>query len=97
MTAKEFWEGDCCLAVAYRKADEIRRKDERENKNFNAWLSGMYVSAAISSCFSKDFKYPDEPYKLFKEENNKSFEEIMLDNAEGFRRLVEAKNKQKGQ
>ena len=35
MTAKEFWEGDCCLAVAYRKADEMKRKDERDTKNFN--------------------------------------------------------------
>lgn len=97
MTAKEFWEGDCCLAVAYRKADEMKRKDERDTKNFNAWLSGMYVSAAIASCFSKDFKYPEEPYKLFKEDEKKSLDEKMLELAEGFRQLANAKNKMKGQ
>jgi hypothetical protein len=43
MSAVEFWEGEPSLAVAYRKADEIKR----ENMNFAAWLSGVYVYRAL--------------------------------------------------
>lgn len=94
MTSKEFWEGDCTLAVAYRKADEMKRKNERDIRNFNAWLSGMYISAAIANCFSKNSHYPEEPYEIFKDDQKeKSYDEIMTENAEGFRKLVAQKNK----
>lgn len=43
MSAYEFWEGDPELAVAYRKADELKR----ENTNLTAWLNGMYVYKAL--------------------------------------------------
>lgn len=43
MSAKEFWEEDPELAVAYRKADELKR----ENMNLSAWLNGLYTYRAL--------------------------------------------------
>ena len=95
MTAKEFWEGDCCLTVAFRKADEMTQKAKREKDKFNAWLTGLYVQEAIASCFSKDGKYPDKPHDIFKadKDNEKTYDDIMRENAENFRKFAEAFNK----
>lgn len=43
MPAVEFWEGDPSLAVAYRKADELKK----ERMNFEAWLTGLYTYKAL--------------------------------------------------
>lgn len=84
MTAKEFWEGDCCLAVAFRKADEMTQKAKREKDDFNAWLTGLYVQEAIASYFSKDGKYPDKPHDIFKAD--KDPEKRMMTSCEKMRR-----------
>lgn len=69
MTYEQFWEEDCCLVIAYRKAFEIKR----ELNNQAAWLQGMYIYDALCCvapllrAFSKRTKptpYVEKPYAL---------------------------------
>ena len=63
MSYKEFWEDRPELVIAYRKADEIRRR----RMNEELWLAGIYTMEALASTvgnmFSKSQKheYPHEP------------------------------------
>lgn len=62
MTYEQFWIDEPELAIAYRKADEIRKKRVNEE----LWLSGIYMSEALASTvgnmFSKKkYQYPSEP------------------------------------
>jgi hypothetical protein len=62
MTYEQFWLGDPSLAIAYRRADEIRKRRTNEE----LWLSGVYMAEAIMSTvgnvFSKSkYEYPSEP------------------------------------
>ena len=62
MTYEQFWDGAPDLVVAYRRADEIRRRRINEE----LWLNGMYTADALASTvgnmFSKKkYKYPVEP------------------------------------
>lgn len=43
MSYDEFWNGDVSMVKAYRKANELRDK----RRNFELWLSGMYVYEAL--------------------------------------------------
>ena len=67
MSAKEFWEDDPELLWAYRKSYIDKVKLQQENDNFNAWLSGLYVYVAISSCLSNK-AYILKPYDFSKTE-----------------------------
>lgn len=69
MTAREFWDGEPRLAVAYREAEKIRQ----EREDAAAWLQGMYVYEAVccASPLFHDFvgkrrvtpaPYSKEPY-----------------------------------
>jgi hypothetical protein len=70
MTPEQFWDGDCTLAVAYRKAFEL--KQDLENQQ--AWLQGMYIYdalccvAPVLHAFAKNGTKPTpfrkEPYPL---------------------------------
>ncbi len=66
MTYSEFWYDDPKLAVAYRKADAIRRR----RMNEELWLAGVYtaeaLSATVGNMFSKGAKhqYPNEPLPI---------------------------------
>ena len=66
MTYELFWEAPAEVAVAFRKADEIKRK----RLNQELWLSGLYVRealvATVGNMFSKGMKheYPSEPLAL---------------------------------
>lgn len=100
MTAEQYWEGDSALPIFYRKSYALKQKRDFENMDCRAWLNGKYITEAISACFGKDFNYSDKPYSYKKAEENelnksKTEEEIMIENVERFRLLVEAKNKQK--
>ena len=65
MTYEQFWYGEPILAKQYREAEIYRR----ENRNYEAWLQGLYihraVTASISQCFSdkktNQVKYLDYP------------------------------------
>ena len=45
MTYEQFWDGDVDIAKMYRKAHEIKLKED----NNQAWLQGAYVYQAISA------------------------------------------------
>lgn len=70
MTGAQFWEQDCTLVRAYRKAFQI--KQEREN--YLAWLNGMYIYEALCDvspvlhAFAKSGTrprpYPEKPYEF---------------------------------
>ena len=67
MTAEAFWDGDCHLVKAYRRAHEI----SIEEKNQELWMQGMYIYEAVSVAIHKAFnknsgalQYTDKPYDL---------------------------------
>lgn len=70
MSADEFWNGEPCLAVAYRKAQELRN----EQSNDHAWWQGLYIYDAIYTITQNILRkkgqrpktYPQEPYQLGK-------------------------------
>ena len=73
MTYDEFYRQDHTLVIAYRRAHEIRRKEENEN----FWLMGAYVYHAICKAapllmpFNKHPKpedYLDKPFPLYADE-----------------------------
>lgn len=92
MTADQFWEGECTLPVFYRQAYTIKQKREFDDMDFNAWLQGRYITEAILACFAKDYEYPIKPHNHKEAEEKRTEEEIMIDNVEYFRKLVQAKN-----
>ena len=69
MTWDQFWHGDVRMAVAFRKAEEMRI----DRKNAELWLQGMYVYEAVcdaSPIFNPFAKkntrpkpYPAQPYE----------------------------------
>ena len=55
---------------AINKIIDAYNKEKQEKYEFQeyiSWLNGMYVSYAISSCFSKSGAYPDKPITQEKE------------------------------
>ncbi len=70
MTWTQFWIDEPELAVAYRKAEMIRKRQ----KNEELWLQGVYMaealSATVGNMFSKGQKhpYPAEPFPLTADE-----------------------------
>lgn len=73
MTYDEFYRQDHTLVIAYRKAHELKRKEENEN----FWLMGAYVYHAICKAspllapFAKHPKpedYLNKPFPLFADE-----------------------------
>lgn len=81
MTPDEYWNQDCTLVKAYRKAEEIRR----ERTNTEAWLQGMYIYEAlcnVSPVFhafaksgTKPVPYPNRPYALTEKESQRRKQE----------------------
>lgn len=73
MSSDEYWEGDCQLVRAYRKADELKR--QRQNEML--WLQGMYVYEAILDAAptmnafkpQKPRPYSSEPYPITKQQS----------------------------
>ena len=63
MTYEQFWYDPPELTVAYRRADEIRKRRVNEE----LWLAGIYTAEALASTvgnmFSKGskYQYPSEP------------------------------------
>lgn len=91
MTYDLFWNSDCTLVRAYRKADKLRL--ERKNEEF--WLQGMYIYEALCDvspilrAFAKNgtraYLYAKEPYSFSKEEQEQKKE------AEQFARIEKLK------
>lgn len=66
MTAEEFWRGDPKLAESYHEAYKL----ERERRNQELWLQGLYFLKALGCALngSAESPYPDEPVPLTEEE-----------------------------
>lgn len=74
MTPEQFWEGDCTLVIAYRKAWELRLRKE----NRDMWLQGLYfyealcdvspVLHAFAKRGTKPRQYMSEPIAITKAE-----------------------------
>lgn len=74
MTPDEYWNQDCTLVKAYRKAEEIKR----ERTNTESWLQGMYIYEALCNVSpvlhafaksgTKPVPYPNRPYALTEKE-----------------------------
>ena len=66
MTWTQFWIDEPDLAIAYRKAEAIKKR----RKNEELWLEGIYmaeaISATVGNMFSKGQKhpYPSEPFPI---------------------------------
>lgn len=73
MTERQYWDGDCMLTRAYRKAEKLRL----EQKNQELWLQGMYFYEALGDVSpllhpfakkgTKAVPYRSEPYPLYGE------------------------------
>lgn len=63
MTYEQFWHDPPELVIAYRRADEIKKRRVNEE----LWLAGIYTAEALASTvgnmFSKGskYQYPSEP------------------------------------
>jgi len=105
MSIKDFWENDPELFWAYRFSYINKLKRESEEKNYIAWLQGLYffegVSIALANSFGKaNYKYPTEPYGTEKKEETPkmSEQEKTVIELKGRIAQVQAiwKNKEKG-
>lgn len=98
MTYDQFWEQDCELVRAYRKAEELRQR----RKNQELWLQGRYIYDALCAvspvlhAFAKNGTQPspylEKPYPSDKEESAARTRERMEQQAETFRQYVRAYN-----
>lgn len=51
LSYNDFWYGDPWIAKAYREAEIFRM----EQRNYDAWLQGLYVFRAVSSSLAMAF------------------------------------------
>lgn len=66
MTYDQFWNESCDLVKCYRKAHKI----QRDKKNEELWLQGLYFCKAINGSvvgkyFKLDQDYPETPLDLY--------------------------------
>ena len=55
---------------AFRQKQIYEAEAFKEQTNFTAWLNGIYISHAISACYSKNAVYPEIPLDLSGKSNN---------------------------
>lgn len=53
---------------AYNERKSNEAKLWQMQVNTAAWLQGIYISAAIGACISKECQYPEKPVPMFKDE-----------------------------
>jgi hypothetical protein len=102
MTYRQFWEDDCNMVIAYRKADEL----SKERQNEYLWIQGMYIYRAMI-CASpalnplmkvkKPFPYMEEPipitYKAAKRKEEEDARKLYEKNKEDMMALMDQLNK----
>ena len=72
MTYDEFWNQDVATVRAYRKAHDLKRRQQNES----LWMQGLYVRDALLSTVGNMFagkssapiEYPAEPYPVTAEQ-----------------------------
>lgn len=53
-----FWHLNPCKLQPFKEAYEKKIQQE----DYNAWIQGAYIEAAIGSALSKKVKYPEKPF-----------------------------------
>lgn len=56
-----------------------RMEKRQENSHFNGWVYGQYVGAAIGAGFSKNSKYPSQPFYMMRDEFDDEEAYVMTD------------------
>ena len=106
MTPAQFWDEPPRLAVAYRKAFQLKREIDNEQ----AWLQGLYVYDAFAVCMAnlfskrgaKKHEYLEKPVDIFplteKEKKRREQEEFakMQKAMEAMRIAQQRRKTQKG-
>lgn len=100
MTAEQFWDKDCMLVKAYRKANELQKK----RKNEELWLQGLYVYQAIINAApvlhafakpgTKPIPYLDKPIPLTEQEAKQREEAERIARYEKMRAIMFSKAQQ---
>lgn len=66
MTKKEFFHSTPNdIDIFIDQYDKMKKREMEisfENMKYTAWLSGLYVRAAVASVMSKKSKYPKKPF-----------------------------------
>lgn len=66
MTKKEFFHSTPNdIDIFIDQYDKMKKREMEmafENMKYTAWLSGLYVRAAVASVMSKKAKYPKKPF-----------------------------------
>lgn len=60
------------------KAFQHKQEEKRATINYTSWLNGIYISKAISACFSKDAHYPQIPIDLTRKNERTMKEKLEL-------------------
>ena len=108
MTYDEFWNQDVAMVRAYRKAHELKRRQQNET----LWIQGIYVRDALlatvgnmfSDSGSKKNEYPAEPHPITAEqiaekeavENQKMEERLKADFMALAARMIKNKDALRG-
>ena len=97
MSADQYWDGDPALTKYYRKADELNR----QRKNEELWLQGMYIYEALCAVSpvmnafakkgTKPRPYTDHPYALTNRERESERKMLEKRDQEKARQYMEAK------
>jgi len=100
MTYQEYWEMDCELVKAYRKAYEYKQ----EYDNSQAWLQGLYIYAAVNALrpgfvfygkkAPKPEKYLEHPFAVTQDEQIRRRAEKTKQMAEQFKAEFHRRNQQ---
>lgn len=95
MTPDDFWNGDCALVSAYRKAYEMKQDAD----NTRLWLQGAYIYDAISRLIpimhpfvkkgTKAEPYLDKPYPLTNKEDKTEDKKIEQGEVKAFNWMQE--------
>lgn len=83
VTWDEYWNGDYSKLPYFRKAYNLKQKQD----NAKLWLQGYYFLHAIGAAFSKEGKYPEEPIPLTEEDveaQEAKRKQIEIDNARAY-------------
>nr|DAE93144.1 MAG TPA: hypothetical protein [Caudoviricetes sp.] len=105
MSSEEYWNGESSLVIPYRKAHQLKQKQQ----NYNAWLQGMYFYDALTrvapifNAFAKEGSrtepYLEEPYPITREDKDeqerRKNERIRREQLEHFKAMVANFNKEK--
>ena len=60
-----FWNLDPMKIEPYIRAREIKDKRKVEEANFQGWITGIYITHALSCVLSQTHRYPEKPIELF--------------------------------